>query len=149
MSTSATNSDTARYAALLLRLSLGAMFLSHGLLKVFVFTLPGTVAFFESVGYPGWLAYATIVAEVGGGALLILGLYTRWVALLLLPLLVGALTVHWGNGWLFSAQGGGWEYPAFLALAAVTQALLGDGAYALRLSVLGRLRAAANDTAAG
>lgn len=143
MSTSATNSATTPYAALLLRLSLGVMFLSHGLLKVFVFTLPGTVAFFESVGYPGWLAYATIFAEVGGGALLILGLYARWVALLLLPLLVGALTVHWGNGWLFSTQGGGWEYPAFLALAAATQALLGDGALALRLSVLGRLRAAA------
>jgi putative oxidoreductase len=132
MSNSAIDPTTAPYAALVLRVSLGIMFVAHALLKVLVFTLPGTVGFFESVGFPGWLAYLTVAAELIGGALLILGVYARWVALALLPVLLGALQVHLGNGWVFSAEGGGWEYPAFLAVASLVQALLGDGAYALR-----------------
>jgi putative oxidoreductase len=121
------------YATLILRLALGIMFLSHGLLKILVFTIPGTVGFFESVGYPGWMAYLAIAAEIGGGTLLILGVYTRWVALALLPLLLGAAKVHLGNGWVFSNQGGGWEYPVFLVISAIVLALLGDGACALQL----------------
>jgi len=129
---------TAPYAGLVLRLSLGLMFVAHGLLKVLVFGLPGTVGFFESLGYPGWVAYATILAELGGGALLILGVWPRWVALALVPILLGALLVHLPNGWIFSAPNGGWEYPAFLAVASVVHGLLGDGAYALRPSPMPR-----------
>ena len=122
---------TAPYAALTLRITLGAMFIAHALLKVFVFTLPGTVQFFESLGLPGSLAYVTFAAELVGGAMLVLGIGTRWVAALLIPVLLGAVWVHAPNGWLFSAPKGGWEYPAFLSVAAFVQALLGDGAYAL------------------
>jgi putative oxidoreductase len=122
---------TAPYAALVLRLSLGLMFVAHALLKLFVFTLPGTVQFFQSLGLPGVLAYATIAAELVGGVLLILGVQTRIVAVALIPVLLGATWAHVGNGWQFSAPKGGWEYPAFLAAAAAVQALLGDGAYAL------------------
>ncbi len=118
-------------ATLILRLGLGGMFVAHGLLKVMVFTLPGTMGFFESVGFPGWLAYIVTVAEIGGGALLIAGLFTRQVAIALMPVLLGALWVHAGNGWLFSAENGGWEYPAFLLVATVVQALLGGGRYVL------------------
>ncbi len=124
-------SNTAPYAALLLRVSLGIMFIAHGLLKIVVFTIPGTVQFFESVGFPGALAYVTIAAELGAGGLLIAGVATRWVALTTVPLLLGAAWVHLPNGWVFSAQGGGWEYPVFLAVAAVVQFLLGDGAWAV------------------
>jgi putative oxidoreductase len=123
--------DTAPYAALVLRLTLGVMFVAHALLKIVVFTVPGTVQFFESVGLPGFSAYVVIVAELIAGALLIAGLGTRWVALATIPILLGAAWVHLPNGWLFSAQGGGWEYPVFLAIAAFVQFLLGDGAYAL------------------
>ncbi len=119
-------------AATLLRVALGTMFIAHAMLKYAVFTLPGTAQFFASLGLPGGLAYATFAAELVGGLLLILGVYTRHVALALLPILLGALWVHAGNGWLFTAKGGGWEYPAFLAVAAIVQALLGDGAYALK-----------------
>jgi putative oxidoreductase len=119
-------------AALVLRLALGTMFVAHGLLKVFVFTVPGTVKFFQSLGYPAELAYVTIAAEVVGGALLIAGVYTRYVALALVPIMLGALSVHAGNGWLFSAPNGGWEYPAFWTVTLIVQALLGDGAYALK-----------------
>ena len=47
---------TAPYAALTLRVSLGVMFIAHALLKLFVFSLPGTVGFFQSLGLPGVLA---------------------------------------------------------------------------------------------
>jgi putative oxidoreductase len=122
---------TAPYAAFTLRLALGSMFIAHALLKVFVFTLPGTVQFFESVGLPGFLAYVTIAAELVGGLMLVLGIGTRWVAALLIPVLLGATWTHAPNGWLFTAANGGWEYPAFLSVAAFAQALLGDGAFAL------------------
>jgi putative oxidoreductase len=129
---------SAPYAALLLRLSLGVMFIAHALLKLFVFTLPGTAGFFESLGLPGVLGYVTFAAELVGGVLLILGVGTRWVALALVPFLLGATWAHLGNGWLFSAPKGGWEYPAFWTVTLLVQALLGDGAYALRLGAARR-----------
>jgi putative oxidoreductase len=125
---------TAPYAALLLRVSLGVMFLAHGLwLKVFVFTVAGTVGFFQSIGYPAAFAYLVILGEITGGLALLLGVWTRTASLLLLPIMVGATLQHVGNGWLFNVQGGGWEYPVFWTVALVVQALLGEGAYALRL----------------
>ncbi len=120
-------------AALLLRLSLGIMFLAHGLLKVLVFTMPGTVGFFESVGFPGFLAYLVTFAEIAGGLLLIAGIGTRAVAIGLVPVLLGATYVHFGAGWVFSNENGGWEYPAFLVVATIVQALLGCGRYAVKL----------------
>ena len=121
---------TAPYAAFLLRAALGVMFIAHALLKYSVFTLPGTAKFFESLGLPGPLAYLTFAAELIGGALILAGLGARWVSLALVPVLLGATWVHAGNGWLFTAQNGGWEYPAFLAVATIAQALLGDGKFA-------------------
>jgi putative oxidoreductase len=107
------NLVTAPYAILLLRLCLGAMFIARAMLKWRVFTIPGTVAFFKSLGRPGWLGYGTIAAELGGTACLILGIYPRYVALLLIPIIVGTIViVHGKKGWLFSNADGGWEYPA-------------------------------------
>ena len=124
---------TAPYAALLLRLSLGGLFLSHAALKFFVFTPAGTAKFFASVGVPAELAYVTIAAEVLGGFALILGVWTRPVALALIPILFGAIfTVHGAAGFFFNNPNGGWEFPAFWIVTLLVQALLGDGAYALR-----------------
>lgn len=128
---------TAPYAALLLRAGLGSMLVAHGLLKVLVFTVPGTVAFFGQLGYPAALAYAVIAAELVGGVLLLLGVRVRETSLAMLPILLGATAHHLENGWLFSAAGGGWEFPAFWTLALLVQALLGPGAYALRLPAAG------------
>jgi len=126
------DSRTAPYAAALLRVSLGAMFVAHSLiLKYFTYTLPGTAQFFESIGLPPALAYLTFWAELLGGLALIAGIGTRWVALALIPILAGAAWVHAGNGWVFSAANGGWEYPVFLIAASFAQALLGDGQFAL------------------
>jgi len=127
---------TAPYAATALRVGLGVMFLAHSvILKLGVFTLAGTAQYFQSIGLPGPLAYAVFAAEAGGGALLVLGVQARWVALALVPVLAGALWVHAGNGWVFSGAGGGWEYPAYLILLSVAQFLLGDGAFALSPSL--------------
>jgi putative oxidoreductase len=122
---------TAPHGALMLRLALGTMFVSHALLKYYVFTLPGTAQFFQSLGLPGALGYLTFWAELAGGVLILAGVYARWVAAALIPVLLGATWAHAGNGWLFTAPNGGWEYPAFLAAAAAAQALLGDGSFAL------------------
>ena len=81
------DSRTAPYAAFVLRAALGLMFIAHALLKYAVFTLPGTVKFFESLGLPGPLAYVTFVAELVGGALILAGLGTRWVSAALIPVL--------------------------------------------------------------
>ncbi len=119
-------------ATFLLRIALGAMFLAHSaLLKFYLFTLPGTAKFFDSIGLPGWFAYAVFVAEVIGGIMLVLGIQARWVALVLFPILAGATWAHWGNGWMFGYANGGWEYPLYLSLLSLVQVLLGDGAFAL------------------
>jgi len=128
-----TNETYPDYAALILRVSLGVMFIAHSLLKILVFTPAGAAGFFQSLGLPAFLAYLTMAAELIGGAMLIAGIATRWVSLALLPILIGALVlVHWSNGWLFGNEGGGWEYPAFLIMASLALACLGDGAYSAR-----------------
>ncbi len=129
---------TAPYAALLLRVSLGILLLAHGLLlKVLTFGVAGTVGYFQSIGYPGVLAYLVMAGEIGGGLALILGVWPRAIALLMVPILIGATLQHLGNGWVFSAKGGGWEYPAFWAVALFVQALLGDGAMAMARTPVG------------
>ena len=119
-------------ATFLLRIALGFMFIAHSwLLKLMIFTLPGTAKFFGSIGLPPWFAYLVFTAEAIGGILLVLGVQARWVALALAPILAGATWAHWGNGWMFGYTNGGWEYPLYLTLLAVAQFMLGDGAYAL------------------
>ncbi|NIX78145.1 DoxX family protein [Microvirga terricola] len=123
---------TAPYAALVLRVTLGVLFLAHAGLKIFVFTPAGTAQFFGSLGLPPALAYLVILAEAAGGAALILGFLTRWAALALIPILLGAIfTVHGPAGFFFNNPNGGWEFLAFWIAALVAQALLGSGAYAL------------------
>ena len=127
------NQRTGPYAVLLLRVSLGLLFLAHVGLKIFVFTIPGTVGFFQSLGFPATLAYAVIALELLGGIALIVGFYAPYVALpLAIEILGTILTVHGANGWQFANEGGGWEFPALWAVALVALALLGDGAFALR-----------------
>lgn len=126
------NISTANHGAFLLRITLGIILLAHGALKVFVFTIPGTVGFFGSLGLPAIVAYLTIFGEIFGGAALILGIYPRLVALLSLPILLGAAWVHSGNGWLFSSEGGGWEFPVLLIVLAVVVAIQGAGSFAIK-----------------
>lgn len=115
----------------LLRVTSGGLLLTHGLIKLLVFTPAGTAGFFESIGFPGILAYPVMAGEIGLGLALILGFMTRWAALAALPIMIGAIVPHAGNGFTFSNTGGGWEYPVFWAIVLAVQAMLGDGAYAI------------------
>ncbi|MBB6092732.1 putative oxidoreductase [Povalibacter uvarum] len=116
--------DTQRAGNTLLRVSLGLMFIAHSvILKYFTFTLAGTAQYFGSLGLPSSLAYVVFALEAIGGVLLVLGIRTRWVALALVPVLIGATWAHIGNGWVFSNANGGWEYPVFLIVIAIVVAL--------------------------
>jgi putative oxidoreductase len=129
-----TNIAATEYGITLLRVSLGVMWIAHALLKWFVFTLPGTAKFFESVGLPGFVAYPVFAAELIGGVMLLFGVYARQVSLALVPIMLAATWVHVPNGWLHTSPNGGWEYPLFLSIASIALWLLGDGAFSLRRS---------------
>lgn len=127
-------SSAAPYGVTLLRVSLGVMWVAHALLKLLVFTLPGTAQYFASIGLPGFLAYPVFAAELLGGLALVLGWYARQAALALVPVMAVAAWVHMPNGWVHTSAGGGWEYPVFLVAASLALWLIGDGAAALRRS---------------
>ena len=126
------DSKLAPYGLFALRAALGVMFIAHAYLKLAVFTPQGFEGFLAKLGYSSALAWPIILAELIGGVAILVGFYGRWVQVALLPVIIGAFLVHLPNGWLFNAPGGGWEYPAFLTVAAVTHILAGEGAFALR-----------------
>ncbi|GAB3541618.1 DoxX family protein [Noviherbaspirillum agri] len=130
----------APYAAALLRISLGVMWISHALLKLLVFSMPGFKSFLTSQGLPPFIAWPIVLAELAGGALVLLGIHGRVVSLALLPVMLGAMNVHLGNGWVFSNPNGGWEYPLFLIAMSGVHGLLGDGAFALKSTEVRRMR---------
>ena len=126
------NQAAIAYGATLTRVSLGAVLIAHSLyLKLFVFGLPGTAAFFESILLPGALAYLVFAIEAVAGIALVLGYRTRLAAVSVIPVLLGATWAHWQSGWLFTNSGGGWEYPLVLSALAIAQALLGPGRLAI------------------
>lgn len=120
------------YAALLLRVTLGLMFLSHFYWKFKI--LPGGFhtwwSGIHANGYPGFVAWYAISAEVAAALLLIPGIYTRWVCLYVLPLMIGA-SHFWliRRGYFFTAAGA--ELPVVWSIMLIVQAMLGDGAYAV------------------
>jgi putative oxidoreductase len=128
----------APYGALLLRVSMGVLFILHGLyLKYFVFTMAEAGKYFASLGLPEWFAWVVMLYETIGGLALIFGVYARWIALFLgVHLLFAAYLGHGGNGWPFTNKGGGYEFPVFWAIACFALALVGDGAHALKRSEL-------------
>lgn len=123
---------TAPHASLALRVTTGALFLFHGLVKLLVFTPAGTAGYFESIGLPGALGYLTMLVEIAGGLALILGFKARIVSLALVPVLLGAAWFgHGASGFNWSNPNGGWEYPVMWAIVMAALAALGDGPYAL------------------
>ena len=135
---------TAPYAALVLRVALGLLFLAHSGLKLFVYTPAGTAQFFGSLGLPPALGYLTILWELVGAVALILGIWPRVAAIAVIPILVGAIiTVHGPAGFFFTNANGGWEFPAFWIVGLIVQALTGDGAYALKPTPFRRIAAVA------
>ena len=127
MSNSMPLSNKQSWGLSLLRIHFGVILLAHGWLKISVFTVAGTVGYFASLGIPSIVAYLTIFGEIAAGIALILGVQTRLASILTVPILLGATFVHIGNGWLFSSEGGGWEFPASLTVIAIAIALVGSG----------------------
>lgn len=130
------SSTSTQLGITVLRMSLGVMWIAHSMLKLVVFTLPGTAQYFASIGFPSFLAYPVFAAELLGGLAVLLGLYARQTALALVPVMVAAAWVHAPNGWVHTSTGGGWEYPVFLIAASIALWLLGDGAAAIKRSAL-------------
>lgn len=133
-----TQTDYSAQAITLLRVTSGGFLLVHGLIKLLLFTPAGTAGLFESIGFPGFLAYPVIAGEIGLGLGLVLGFLTRWAALAALPILIGSIVPHSGNGFMFSNAGGGWEFPVFWSILLLVQAMLGDGAMAIGNPFKGR-----------
>ena len=111
----------------LLRIHFGIILLAHGWLKVYVFSIAGTVGYFSSIGLPSIIAYLVIFGELVGGLALVLGIQTKLAAALAVPIVFGAAVMNSGNGWLHSASGGGWEYAASLTVIAISLAFTGSG----------------------
>ena len=127
MSNSNSKTNDQSWGLSILRIHLGIILLAHGWLKISVFTIAGTVGYFASLGLPSFFAYLVIFGEIIGGITLILGIQTRLTALFCLPILIGATFVHLNNGWLFSAEGGGWEFPASLSIIVLAIIFMGCG----------------------
>lgn len=131
--------STARTSAglLLLRVVLGVIFAAHGAQKLFEFTIPGTTASFEGMGVPlaAIVAPAVAILEFAGGILLIVGAFTRIVAILLTVDMIGAIAiVHAPAG--FWVDAGGVEFVALLGAAALALALTGAGKFSADASLL-------------
>jgi len=123
---------------LILRVSLGIVFIAHGYLKVFTFGIKHAMEVFEAhtvwniIMIPGWFAPAAAVIEWVGGALLILGVKTRLITPFLGAVAFGAGAVHFENGWNYTSKAeGGWEYGIFLFVSCVVVYLVGPGKYTL------------------
>lgn len=124
--------DLAPYGAFLLRAALGIMWIAHAGLKFFVFGIAGFASWLESQGLPTIAAWPVPLLEVAFGLAILAGFYSRYAAILSLPIMLVATTVHTGNGWVFSNAGGGWEYPVFLFIALIAHIFIGEGAFAVR-----------------
>lgn len=120
------------YGALILRVALGTMWIAHALLKWSVFTIPGFATWLGAQGFPATFAWPVFLLELVGGLAIVLGIYGRYAALLLIPIMLVAAWTHIPNGWLHTSQGGGWEYPVFLAIGSLVYGLIGNGAFALK-----------------
>ena len=123
--------QSAPYAAALLRVVMGALFLAHAVWwKLLTAGMGHVVPWFVAQGYPAWFAWFVTLLELAGGLALILGWRVREVALLMAALMAGIVWQQFPNGWIYTAPHGGWEYPAFWMAALITQAGLGAGAFA-------------------
>ena len=135
------NQGGARYAALLLRLTLGSLFTAHLYWKFAL--LPGGLqrwwSNFGANGYHWLVPWYAISAEFVGALLLIPGIYTRWACIYAMPLMIGAAQ-YWFVRKGFYFTGAGCELPVAWTIMLMVQALLGDGAFCVKMPALPRER---------
>ena len=119
------------YILTIIRLLVGLTFVLHGAQKVFgIFGGPGLAGFAQYVtstmGLPSFFAYTAAFVEFGAGLLLVLGLFTEYAALSLMPvMLVAIFGVHFKSG--FFAQTGGYEYALNLLILLLVLVIGGAG----------------------
>ena len=119
------------FAALFLRLSLSFLFFAHIYRKFAILGFDPWWVGMQKAGYAEWIIYYTLAIEFGAAILLLLGVYSRYVCLLALPVMI-AIVYHWAIRKGFWFGDGGAEFPLAWSMMLVVQLLLGDGAYALK-----------------
>lgn len=118
-------------AATILRLVLGATFLIHGAAK-FQGGIENTVGFFESLGFPGFLAYIVAIVELLGGLAMLLGVGTRVISILFAIILAGAVVkVKLAGGFLGNGQMAGFELDLALLAISIFLAITNKSLFAL------------------
>jgi putative oxidoreductase len=102
------------------RILLGALFIGHGIAK-FQMGLGNAAGWFESIGLPGFFAYAVAYLELIGGLALAVGLATRYISILYVLLMIGAIIiVKLPMGLLGNAQAAGFELELAYMMAALS-----------------------------
>ncbi len=124
------NATRAQWALTLLRIALGVVFVAHGSQKVLgIFGGPGLSGFATWIGQygiPSYLGYLAAFAEFIGGILLLLGVYAELGALIVMPVMAGAiLFVHKSHG--FFIQHNGFEYVLCLMVMLFSIIIAGPG----------------------
>ncbi len=117
---------------LVLRLSVGVLMLLHGIFKL-QNGVGGIVGMLGSQGLPGFLAYGVYLGEVVGPVLVIIGLYTRIGAFLIIGNMLVALALAHSQELFSLGSMGGWalELQGMFLFGAVAIALLGAGKFSV------------------
>jgi len=119
----------------LIRIAVGGTLLAHGLAKVF----GPDIATFAARSMAGRglepalpFAYIIYFLETAGAVMIMLGLFTRFVApMIAVQFFIITFVASLANGYGWTNQGGGWEYPLMWGLIFVAIALRGGGPYSL------------------
>jgi len=120
---------------LLLRLGLGATFIMHGYPKLFPSGPGGFAGYLQSLAFPAPAFFAWVVSlvEFVGGIAMLLGLFARYVGVLMaIEMVVTSTRVKMAGGVPFiSPRGTGWELDFLLFVIALALVFLGAGALSL------------------
>lgn len=133
----------AAWGVLVLRIVLGAILVMHGYAAVMTFTPRGVAALVMRMGFPPWtamaLAWYLIIVHTVGGALIVIGLWTRLAAVLNLPVMLSAVALlHWPQGFFMRAAVAdgrasvvGYEFALLVLAGTLAVALIGAGPFSL------------------
>jgi putative oxidoreductase len=113
---------------LILRLTLGVLMLLHGIAKIRG-GAGGIEKMLQGIGLPGELAFGVYLGEVLAPILVLIGLYARVGAALIVVNMVFAIALAHRADVFVLSRTGGWalELQAFFLFTALALALMGPG----------------------